>query len=58
MVLARVGWEMSINYIDGDPDRPVGIARNINGVMVPTYGSLAEVGDDNQDAELAKERRI
>ena len=38
MVLARVGWEMSINYIDGDPDRPVGIARNINGVMVPTYG--------------------
>ncbi len=38
MVLARVGWEMSIAYIDGDPDRPVGVARNINGVMVPTYG--------------------
>ena len=37
MVLARVGWEMSIAYIDGDPDRPVGVARNINGVMVPTY---------------------
>ena len=42
MVLARVGWEMSINYIDGDPDRPVGIARNINGVMVPTYGQPAQ----------------
>lgn len=38
MVLARVGWEMSIGYIDGDPDRPVGLARNINGVMVPAYG--------------------
>jgi type VI secretion system secreted protein VgrG len=37
MVLARVGWEMSIAYIDGDPDRPVGVARNINGVMVPAY---------------------
>lgn len=42
MVLARVGWEMSIAYIDGDPDRPVGIARNINGVMVPTYGQPAQ----------------
>ena len=42
MVLARVGWEMSIAYIDGDPDRPVGIARNINGVMVPTYGQPSQ----------------
>ncbi|MEZ4313082.1 MAG: type VI secretion system tip protein TssI/VgrG [Polyangiaceae bacterium] len=42
MVLARVGWEMSIAYIDGDPDRPVGIARNINGAMVPTYGQPAQ----------------
>lgn len=37
MTLARVGWEMSVGYIDGDPDRPVGLARNINGVMIPTY---------------------
>ncbi len=37
MVLARVGWEMSIAYIEGDPDRPVGIARKINGIMAPTY---------------------
>jgi type VI secretion system secreted protein VgrG len=42
MVLARVGWEMSISYIDGDPDRPVGVARNINGVMVPTYGQPSQ----------------
>jgi type VI secretion system secreted protein VgrG len=38
MTLARIGWEMHVAYIDGDPDRPVGIARNINGEMVPTYG--------------------
>ncbi|EYF06407.1 type VI secretion system Vgr family protein [Chondromyces apiculatus] len=42
MVLARVGWEMSLAYIDGDPDRPVGVARNINGVMVPTYAQPAQ----------------
>ncbi|MFT3764719.1 MAG: type VI secretion system tip protein TssI/VgrG [Minicystis sp.] len=37
MVLARVGWEMSIGYIDGDPDRPIGLSRHINGEMVPNY---------------------
>ena len=37
MVLARVGWEQSIAYVDGDPDRPFGFARNINGQMVPEY---------------------
>jgi len=42
MTLARIGWEMHVAYIDGDPDRPVGIARNINGEMVPTYGQPAK----------------
>ncbi len=37
MVLARVGWEQSIAYINGDPDRPIGFARDINGVMQPEY---------------------
>ncbi len=37
VVLARVGWEYSIAYIDGDPDRPFGFARDINGVMRPEY---------------------
>jgi type VI secretion system secreted protein VgrG len=41
LTLARVGWEMSVAYIDGDPERPMGIARNINGVMLPTYGQPA-----------------
>jgi len=38
MFLARIGWEMTVAYIDGDPDRPLGLARNINRVMPPAYG--------------------
>lgn len=37
MFLARTGWEVSVAYVDGDPDRPVGMARNINGQHVPEY---------------------
>lgn len=37
MFLARVGWEVNVAYIDGDPDRPIGLARNINRVMPPAY---------------------
>ncbi len=37
IVLSRVGWEASVGYIDGDPDRPMGLGRQINGVMTPTY---------------------
>jgi type VI secretion system secreted protein VgrG len=36
--LARVGWEAVVAYINGDPDRPVGVGRHINGQMIPTYG--------------------
>lgn len=39
--LSRVGWENSVAYIDGDPDRPIGFARNINGEMMPTYSQPA-----------------
>jgi len=42
MTLARVGWEVTAGYIDGDPSRPVGLARQINGVMPPTYGQPAK----------------
>lgn len=41
MVLSRVGWEMSVAYVDGDPDRPIGMARHINGVMQPEYAQPA-----------------
>ncbi len=39
--LARIGWEMNVAYIEGDPDRPVGLARDINGEMMPTYSQPA-----------------
>jgi type VI secretion system secreted protein VgrG len=39
--LSRVGWEASIAYIDGDPDRPMGLARFINGEMRPSYSQPA-----------------
>lgn len=39
--LARVGWEQSVAYINGDPDRPIGIARNINGQMTAEYAQPA-----------------
>ncbi len=38
VALGRVGWEMVLSYVGGDPDRPVGLGRAINGVMVPEYG--------------------
>ncbi len=38
MVLARVGWEVNVGYIDGDPERPIALARDINGQMMPSYG--------------------
>jgi type VI secretion system secreted protein VgrG len=42
MVLARMGWEVNVGYIDGDPDRPLGLARNINGIATPNYGQPAK----------------
>jgi len=41
IALARVGWEMSVGYIDGDPERPMGYARQINGQMTPMYAQPA-----------------
>ena len=41
IALSRVGWEISVGYIDGDPTRPMGLARQINGQMVPMYSQPA-----------------
>ncbi|MFO0549847.1 MAG: type VI secretion system tip protein TssI/VgrG [Polyangiaceae bacterium] len=41
MVIARTGWEMMVGYIGGDPDRPIGLGRSINGQMTPQYGQPA-----------------
>jgi type VI secretion system secreted protein VgrG len=37
MQVARVGWEVSVGYVAGDPDRPLVLSRNINGQMIPSY---------------------
>lgn len=41
MTLARIGWEVAVQYLHSDPDRPIVIARMINGQMVPIYGQPA-----------------
>jgi type VI secretion system secreted protein VgrG len=35
MMLARVGWEMALRHLDGDPDRPVAVARLYDGEHLP-----------------------
>jgi len=34
MMLARVGWEMAVRHLDGDPDRPIAVARMYDGEHV------------------------
>lgn len=38
VALARVGWEMAVAYVDGDPDRPHAFARFYNAEKVSPYG--------------------
>jgi type VI secretion system secreted protein VgrG len=35
MMLARLGWEIALRHVDGDPDRPVGVARMFDGTHPP-----------------------
>jgi len=38
MLLPRVGWEMSIGFLDGNPDRPVALQKMYNRETMPPYG--------------------
>lgn len=38
MILPRIGWEMSVAYVDGDPDRPLALQKLYNLETMPPYG--------------------
>jgi type VI secretion system secreted protein VgrG len=37
MLLPRVGWELSIGFLDGDPDRPIALQKMYNRESMPPY---------------------
>ena len=45
MILPRVGWEMSVAFLDGDPDRPIVLGRTYNAEHTPPYAQPEAAAD-------------
>jgi type VI secretion system secreted protein VgrG len=45
MILPRVGWEVSVAFLDGDPDRPIVLGRSYNGEYKPPYAQPGAAAD-------------
>ncbi|MFT3770331.1 MAG: type VI secretion system tip protein TssI/VgrG [Minicystis sp.] len=37
MMLPRIGWEVVVEYLEGNPDRPIVTGRLYNGTIMPPY---------------------
>lgn len=38
MILPRIGWEVHVAFVDGDPDRPIALHKAYNQETMPPYG--------------------
>ena len=45
MILPRVGWEMSVAFLEGDPDRPIVLGRTYNAEHTPPYAQPGAAAD-------------
>lgn len=45
MILPRVGWEVSVAFLDGDPDRPIVLGRTYDAEHTPPYAQPGAAAD-------------